>query len=427
METAKETTKTPGGNAGKTLYLHIGMPKTATTSIQRFLQANRDVLEKYGYCYPRMPYKYEGRTDERNAHFMIGQQYREDGSRDKALEKECLINGMAAIMELFDQFDNVILTDEALWRSSKTRPHLFPYLKKHAANHGYRTKIIVYLRRQDEYEMSLWKQKVKHPAISQTIPYDLWLKRVLAEEPFIFEYASRLDEIAAYFGKENIIVRRFDRSGLADWKNGSIIDDFLDCIGLERTPDFEMPEKESNPSLSENQTEIKRIINKDEELTPDELSYFSSIMRRLAPDSARLYPASLMSADEIRALLDRFAEENRRTADEYIRDGRPLFSDDVRDLPKWQPDNPYMLEDTIRVFASAVTDLRRENEKLRKELEAMRHSADDKMRRLQHDLDGLGETVKSEQRLFRMFKYKIKHPLRALFSKIFKRGNELSA
>ena len=34
----------------KTLYLHIGTTKTATTSIQKFLEENKDVLQKYGYC-----------------------------------------------------------------------------------------------------------------------------------------------------------------------------------------------------------------------------------------------------------------------------------------------------------------------------------------------------------------------------------------
>ena len=36
----------------KTLYLHIGTTKTATTSIQRFLEENKDVLQKHGYCFP---------------------------------------------------------------------------------------------------------------------------------------------------------------------------------------------------------------------------------------------------------------------------------------------------------------------------------------------------------------------------------------
>lgn len=36
------------------LILHIGMPKTATTSIQRFLESQRDRLAEFGIAYPRL-------------------------------------------------------------------------------------------------------------------------------------------------------------------------------------------------------------------------------------------------------------------------------------------------------------------------------------------------------------------------------------
>ena len=35
----------------RTLYLHIGTPKTATTSIQMFCVDNESVLKKLGYSY----------------------------------------------------------------------------------------------------------------------------------------------------------------------------------------------------------------------------------------------------------------------------------------------------------------------------------------------------------------------------------------
>lgn len=35
----------------KTLYLHIGTTKTATTSIQRFLEENKDVLQNMGIAF----------------------------------------------------------------------------------------------------------------------------------------------------------------------------------------------------------------------------------------------------------------------------------------------------------------------------------------------------------------------------------------
>src|ERR1044071_8432469 len=37
------------------LHLHIGCEKTGTTSIQRFLRANRELLAQTGVLYPRAP------------------------------------------------------------------------------------------------------------------------------------------------------------------------------------------------------------------------------------------------------------------------------------------------------------------------------------------------------------------------------------
>lgn len=45
----------------KTLYLHIGTPKTAATFLQNFCYANRETFEKFGYCYPILPFKYLGK------------------------------------------------------------------------------------------------------------------------------------------------------------------------------------------------------------------------------------------------------------------------------------------------------------------------------------------------------------------------------
>lgn len=36
----------------KTLYLHIGTPKTGTSAIQIFCKDNQETLKKQGYYYP---------------------------------------------------------------------------------------------------------------------------------------------------------------------------------------------------------------------------------------------------------------------------------------------------------------------------------------------------------------------------------------
>ena len=38
----------------KILLFHIGMPKTGTTAIQKFLYQNEKNLKAYGWCYPNL-------------------------------------------------------------------------------------------------------------------------------------------------------------------------------------------------------------------------------------------------------------------------------------------------------------------------------------------------------------------------------------
>lgn len=374
----------------KTLYLHIGTPKTGTTSIQRFLLQNRKVLKKYGYCFPKFPYKYRHVYNNRNGHFLVGKCYYPDRSRNHKLEQFRFNEGMSHVRKCFEKNDNVILTEETLWRCLYTRNQLAKDIKAHADAHKYCVKIIVYLRRQDAFLISFWKQKVKHIKSAMVQTFEERLREALENERYLFEYASRLDELASIFGKDNLIVRRYQSDS---WENGSLIDDFLHCIGLEHTEDFLNPPSDYNPSLSENMAYMKRIINSESSFSKKERSYLGYTMRELSAASTTSYSCSMLSVSETRALLEQFADENDRVAMDYCKDNQPLFTDYINDVPKWQPDNPHMQEDMIRFFSTAIINLHRENEMLRLEL-------------------------KKEQALFRMFKEKLKHPFRTLINRI---------
>ena len=51
-----------------TVYLHIGMPKTGSTSLQKFLFANRIQLLEEGYLYPITDTKKIGQIWDRYSH-----------------------------------------------------------------------------------------------------------------------------------------------------------------------------------------------------------------------------------------------------------------------------------------------------------------------------------------------------------------------
>lgn len=386
----------------KTLYLHIGTPKTATSSIQEFLRLNRQTLLKYGYCFPKQPHKYPYVGSNRNAHFMVENLYFEDGTRDLALEMEFLREGLNQVTESFEQCDNVILSEESLWRvSSYSRKDLFPYLKQEAVTQGYQIKIIVYLRRQDKFVVSNWNQRVKQGKTAYTMTIDEYIADTKEKNRLVLNYIFKLDTMAELFGKKNIIVRRFDSES---WIQHSIIHDFMDCIGLRVTEDFQFPSRMINPGLSNNNAEIKRIINNDSTFSKDENIYLTNFLTALSAESGKRYPCSMLSVKETQNLINKYAAGNAQVAKEYIGDGKPLFTSDIPDLPRWEKDNPYMTEDIIRFFSSVSIGLRRENESLRQEIKDLR------------------QTIKDEQKNFRMFKSRLRHPFRTIWNRMFHHG-----
>ena len=106
----------------RTLYVHIGTPKTATTSIQMFCVENQKVLNKQSYSYPLLDFVYPHVAHRRNGHFLVGWVYKPGGQEDVEKEQELWENGLAMIHREFEKYDNVILLSVFLTgKNSKER------------------------------------------------------------------------------------------------------------------------------------------------------------------------------------------------------------------------------------------------------------------------------------------------------------------
>ena len=129
----------------KTLYLHIGMQKTATSAIQKFLYDNRALLMEKGFKYDRMPFVYDGYSRERNATFLYKYLLNEEGKPDHEVISKRRNEGLDIVSEWFGSSDNVILTDETLWLMlSKPKRRVFEELSSYSKEHGFNVKIVVY-------------------------------------------------------------------------------------------------------------------------------------------------------------------------------------------------------------------------------------------------------------------------------------------
>lgn len=396
----------------KTLYLHIGTPKTATSAIQKFLADNREALREDGYCYPDSLHRYPDVHIRRNGHFLVGTVVSEDGKREKEKEAAYFEAGLQNVAACFVKYENVVLSDESIWRAvSYTRKTLFSQLKEEADKNNYKIKVIVYLRRQDTFVLSLWNQKVKHNSSpSSSLRCEDYIANALQKDKRMFAYGKKLDEIAEVIGKENLIVRRF---APYDWKDGSVIHDFMQAIGLDVTDAYHEDEEPVNLRLNKNETEIKRILNGCPEFSKKELAYMENVLREISAEYAEEPKTSMLTAAQRQQFLETYAAENMWAA-EYIGDGKPLFSTEIEDLPKWSASNDGMTESVIRFFSALFMELRRENE--RQEAELLRLRRENERQTVEI------EKLQDDVAMLRRFRIKVKHPFRTVLNRLLHRA-----
>lgn len=355
----------------KTLHVHIGTPKTATTAIQRFCKKNETVLESKGYCYPVFPFLYGEVSDLRNGHFLIGDV--KDGN-GKVCEEETgrrVCACMQMIRELFRSYDHVILSDEAIWRNMDVkRKNLWTDLRQEAEKEGFRIHVIVYLRRQDKFLMSLYRQTVKRGKEMhlEEATFEEYMQRMQRVDFHLrFDYDEKLERIARTIGKEHITVRRFERE---HFEGGSIYSDFLYAVGLPFTEEYAEPRSSVNLSLNGNMHEFKRVLNGLEQAGDRESNTFIiDRLRECSEISGKAYPCELFSKEEAENFLKQYEAGNRKIAEEYLHEpGGELFDGEIADIPKWQKENPYVADDLLRFIGATGIYLYREHSDLRREV-----------------------------------------------------------
>lgn len=386
----------------KTLYLHIGTPKTATTSIQTFCWDNREVLEKQRYCYPLFEYRFANVQKYRNAHFLVGRIKDEDGKRQYNKEQEIVKEGIGQILELFKTYDNVILSDEGIWnRGFFEDTHCWERLKVGFKEKAITVKVIVYLRRQDDFLFSWWNQQVKEGMLGSSV---LSWEEVVEKLPYIqLDYYNILTKISGYVGAENITVRIFDKGHFA---GGSIYTDFMEAVHLELTDEYRINSPMNNPSLTKNNIEIKRILNTMPNLNKQNNDYFRKVVTQLSEEKPEEDRSSMFSEEENKRFLEQFREGNAKIVKEYLGKDGDLFDDAYLADGKWQVDNEQMTSDLIRFFGTAVSNLMEENRVLKERDKALK------------------EQLEVQKQHINNIRYKMRHPVKAVSEKLKRTGKE---
>ena len=317
----------------KRIYLHIGLMKTGSTALQEFLAANRTVLAKQNCAYPLMHIGPTHTYDLRNAHFLIYDSPSNDPARRKAEELHILQKGISMLEKAFQEADTVILSDEKLWYAQNWL-RFRPRLMKIREQFGCEIKVIVYLRRQDQFVESYWNQKVKG-ASRYTMSFSEFLLSSHCAG-ILPDYNAQLDLMRELYGKENIIVRVYEPD---QFDGGSIFSDFIQHTGLALTDEYQFPESPSNLQLTDNFIEIKRQIN---ELTDyrDTDNFYRAAMLGASEAAGRIGnekndKVTFFPEGGQAAYVEQFREGNANIAREYLgREDGVLFHEKIKPLDR---------------------------------------------------------------------------------------------
>ena len=399
----------------KTLYIHIGTPKTGTTSIQNFCGLNRELLKEKGILYPLMPYHYERKNVNRNGFFLNGV-IKENGVRKQEKEQEVFESQLDYIVECFNDNDTILLSDETIWWATAMRKKdLWKNLQEIAEKNNFQIKIIVYLRRQDQYMLSRYNQQIKTDYIASTKRFEDYFKDMNGRFKRVMDYYGRISDIAKYIPKENIFVKRFDRNF---FYKGDLNSDFLHILGIEVDDTFTKLEEEANTGISVQSAEIKRVLNLKKTKSLSKNNKLIGVLKE-CEDVLPEDNTALMSTAEIKNFMEQFLEGNQKIVDEYIGDDKPLFDYTYKETVAWDFNDKNYNEELILFFIRIIEDIYKENRELKKELNINLKTEINKVNsRVSSINKNLNEKMKNEKSYSRETRYLLKHPIKSFYNKI---------
>lgn len=303
----------------KKIYLHIGLHKTATTSIQLGLYKNRFALKKLGYLYPETCMAFWG---HHNIPWQLASHYMFD-------PKKGALGRLMKEIRCSKQ-DKIIISSEAFFLLG---PKEITILKDFLS--GYDVNIILYVRNQVDWLQSMWGEIAKGRVGVQEIEnIDSWVhKKIIPRDgndgsppQNMGDYLLMIDLWESFFGRGKVIVKKFE-----DEIKGNVFESFLCCVGIKCFASLDPPDK-VNESLDIVRLEFirnMRIAMRDigfKEGAIEELKWLVSIDKHslVRPRSGREIYYSQHVYDEV---LGRFEAINKEISVRYF-DGGALFDEE---------------------------------------------------------------------------------------------------
>lgn len=312
------------------LVLHIGCLKTGSTSIQFFLDENRQALRKEGVRVIRsaghpnsiqlIAYAQEGKLDKRTG--KLASSFHRQYGLSSAKDLEDFRDTLEADLQ-----SEVSRSRRACSAFVASNENLIGAQDDDVARLGALLKtvfdevtIIAYLRRQDEFSVSKYSSELKSGSSKTMLETMEKHKNV-----HYLKYDTVLDRWASVFGKENVVPRIFAKDRL---QNGDVVFDFCAAAKIPLGKDMSLPERR-NVSLS---SRAQRFFRQYNEKHPVSLSRMNKVTRgKLYSVLSENYPGPSEQPDrqQVESYLSYFAESNSSLSEKWFGGQGGGFSNDL--------------------------------------------------------------------------------------------------
>jgi len=316
--------------------IHIGSHKTGTTTIQSFLEKNRDSLKKQGICVPvgfgrydkqlellaavAMPEEWHSRPIlSYCGHYQCARVFKR---KFTAIDQERLWKKFWNKNQAnFNKDDRVIFSCEELGILTTGEVEKLRKLMKSLFDD---VTIVLYLRRQPEYLISFYNTRVRGGLLWNFFDY---LDQ--PEEDSNLAYHEIVKRWSV-FGKDKLKIRVFDKR---EFHHNDLLSDFANTVGFDMTGLERVGNR--NLSIDSGSVEFLRLLNSHIPATYDgwTLNPVRLQLRKCFDAMGSDQKAYYLSRSDAQRIIDQFKEGNDWIAREYL--GREkLFSDDVSMYPE---------------------------------------------------------------------------------------------
>lgn len=234
------------------LYLHIGAPKTGSSSLQTRLFSVRRKLRSRGVYYP----------SEAANHYFLASAFHagpaglfanrfHGRTSPQALASYHEVN-LSAVKKggLSKDWPAAIFSSESL---SMLRPDGIQRLKDFVSTFAKEVRVVCYVRHPAKDAVSRAQQNIKIGIVQWE---DFFDPNRLKSAVRFFPVKRCLDDYSQVFGSQNMIIRAYDRSTLI---GEDIVTDFLSNLGL---PALKRGRVSENRSLTQEAALVANVINK---------------------------------------------------------------------------------------------------------------------------------------------------------------------